>query len=85
MVERLVEERNRGIHMKPESIDGIRAYAFVCGSKEAQRGSSEGALREQGGAAREHMAETGLSARAKRRGLSQQPVTYWPRFGESIY
>ena len=47
MVERLVEERNRGIHMKPESTDGIRAYAYLlavlhydcngCFAKEIQR------------------------------------------------
>lgn len=68
MVERLVEERNLGIHMKPESTDGIRAYAFVCGSKEAQRGSSEGALREHGGAPSEHRGSRG-----------EQRGSIWPK------
>ena len=30
------------------------------------------------------MDATGLSARAKRRGLSQRPVRCWPGFGENI-
>ena len=47
------------------------------GSTGGARGEHEGAASEQGGAPREHMAETGLSARAERRGLSQQQVTYY--------
>ena len=64
------------------SIEGARAS--IEGAEEAQkehrrsRGSIEGASRE-------HMAETGLSARAKRRRLIQQTVTCLPEFGETIY
>ena len=52
----------------------------------------EGAMREQGRAAREHggaegehIDETGVSGGAKRRLLSQRPITCWPGFGDAIY
>ena len=45
----------------------------------------ERATREHGRAMREHIDETGLSGGAKRRHLSQQTVTCWPGFGETIY
>ena len=45
----------------------------------------ERAQREHKGATREHIDETGLSGRAKRRGLSQRRVTCLPGFGETIY
>jgi hypothetical protein len=34
---------------------------------------------------REQDDETGFSARAKRRPLSQQDITCWPQFGDAIY
>ena len=43
------------------------------------------AAREHGGAEGEHIDETGVSGGAKRRHLSQRPVTCWLRFGETIY
>jgi len=43
------------------------------------------AVREHGGATREHTDETGVSARAEQRRLSQQLVTCWPEFGDTIY
>lgn len=42
-----------------------------------------GAAREQERAPREHIAETGISGGAKRRGLSHPAVTCWPGFGET--
>ena len=41
-------------------------------------------IREHEGATREHIAKTSPSTGAKRRGLSQQPVTCLSRFGETI-
>ena len=43
-----------------------------------------GATREHGAATREHTDETGLSARAEQRGLSQRGVTCWPQFGDTM-
>jgi hypothetical protein len=42
-------------------------------------------MREHERAEGEHIDETGVSGGAKRRGLSQQAVTCWPGFGETIY
>ena len=60
--------------------------------KEVAEGEHERAQREHGraqreheGAGREHVDETGLSGGAKRRGLSQRPVTCWPGFGDATY
>ena len=43
------------------------------------------ATREHEGASREHLDETGLSGKAKRRGLNQHQITYCPQFGVYIY
>lgn len=48
-------------------------------------GGARGSMREQGRAVREHTDETGVSAQAEQRRLSQQLVTCWPQFGETIY
>ena len=45
----------------------------------------KGAASEYKGAEREQVTETGLSARAKRQGLSQQAVTCCAQFEETIY
>ena len=52
---------------------------------EGAEGEHEGASREHGRAEGEHVDETGLSGGAKRRGVSQQRVTCYPRFGAYIY
>jgi len=52
------------------------------GRAKREYGRAEG---EHGRAEGEHINETGVSAGAKRRHLSQQSVTCWPGFGETIY
>jgi len=73
----------------------LKSRKGLRGSMGEQRGSMRehgGAMREQGravrehgGATREHTDETGVSARAEQRRLSQQLVTCWPEFGDTIY
>ena len=43
------------------------------------------AAREHGEAEGEHIDETVVSGRAKRRHLSQRPITCWPGFGDTIH
>lgn len=80
-----LQERN-GRNEGRESRKWLREST---GEQRGSRGEHEGAQREHERASREqggeHIDETGISARAKRRGLSQQAVTCWPRFGETIY
>ena len=49
------------------------------------QGEHEQATSEHEEAQREQMIKTGLSARAKRRGLHQQTITCGSQFGETIY
>ena len=53
----------------------VREHRESTREQRANTGEHEGASREQ-------MDETGLSARAERRGLSQRAVTYCLRFGD---
>lgn len=48
-------------------------------------GEHKGASREHGRADGEHIDETGVSRGAKRRGLSQQTITCYSKFGEYIF
>ena len=66
----------------------LRGTKWLRGSTREHRGrmgEQRGSRREQGRAMGEPVDETVVSAGAKRRRLSQQQVTGWPGFGESIY
>ena len=56
----------------------------VASEHEGAEEEHKGALREHGRAEEEYVDKTGLSGRAKRRGLSQQAIMCCSRFGAYI-